>query len=160
MFRRTIATVSVGLAAAFGLTLAADSAAADTVTHTWRCYPGPSIRTVYVTVTAPATVKKNVATAVFVKTEDSEPYPGPNPGTPRSTGLLLLGGAGSGTVNFPLSSPTVLQPGDPWVMEGTANVTFTSTGTGTLTLNGHGVPPYFNCGQTDPPVAETVTVQP
>lgn len=158
MFRRTIATVAVGLATAFGLTVAADSAAAGTVTQTWACHPRLSSQTVHVTVTAPAVVRKNVEAAVFVKVENVKPYSGS--GTPYTSGRVVLGGAGSGTVNFYLSSPTVLEPGDPWIMQGTAKVTFTSTGTGTLAMNGYGVPPYYNCGQADPPVAETVTVQP
>ncbi|RSN19621.1 hypothetical protein DMC63_15690 [Streptomyces sp. WAC 05977] len=160
MFRRTIATVSVALATAFGLTVAADPAAAGTVTQTWSCHPRLASQTVHVTITAPAVVRKNVEAAVFVKVENVQPYPGPGSGRPYTSGRLVLGGAGSGTVNFYLSSPTVLEPGDPWIMQGTAKVTFTSTGTGTLASNGYGVPPYYNCGQADPPVAETVTVQP
>ncbi|RSN60732.1 hypothetical protein DMH01_15765 [Amycolatopsis sp. WAC 04182] len=160
MLRRTIATVSVALATAFGLTVAADSAAAGTVTQTLRCLPGPSYRTVYVTVTAPDIVKKDVAAAVFVKMEHDEPWAGPGPGSPYTAGRLALGGADSDTVTVSLSSPTVLEPGDPWILEGTVKVTFIRTGTGTLTFTGHGIPPWFNCGQADPPVAETVTVNP
>ncbi|MBE1574750.1 hypothetical protein H4W30_001779 [Amycolatopsis roodepoortensis] len=129
VFRRTIAAVSVVLATAFGLTVAADSSAAGTVTQTWSCHPRLAGQTVHVTVTAPAVVKKNVEAAVFVKVENVRPYPGPGC-------FLRQGGAGTGEVKIDSrKNPATIPIGGHFSVEGTQQVTFSARGTVTLGLH-------------------------
>lgn len=163
MFRRAIAIVAVGLVTGLGL---AESAAADTVTQTFTCYPGGGTKTMNVTVTAPATVASGQPAPVHVKIEDTVPWTGAEIPAGRASinAWVKLGGVGSGEVQvYPLTNPTAIQPGTFYRIERTHEFTFTTAGTVTLAVRAYGIPLYGGCGTpsgVNPPVVETVTVQP
>ncbi|MFD6067814.1 hypothetical protein [Amycolatopsis lurida] len=164
MFRRKIAAVAVAVATGFGLTVAAGTASADTVTQT--CYVNGSDigRTVNVTITVPATVTRGVPVPVFLRVRDVEAWTGRplGAGAIMGIGVIKMGGAGSGEFKANrLGNPTAIAVGEHWYVEGTEQVAFTTPGTITLGLRMFGQPIYYGCliptGQ-EPPVAATVTV--
>jgi hypothetical protein len=166
VFRRAIAIVAVGLATGFGLAVTAESAAADTVTQSFECYPGGGTRTMKVTLTAPATVTKGQPAPVHIELVDTRPWTGSAipAGQSRITAWVKLGGVGSGEVQaYPLTNPADIPTGGTYRIERTHQFTFTTAGTVTLAVRAFGVPLYAGCGTpagATPPVAETVTVRP
>ncbi|UUV31893.1 hypothetical protein NQK81_00165 [Amycolatopsis roodepoortensis] len=95
------------------------------------------------TITAPATVKRNVEAAVFVKVDGVEPWPNSELSAASAwlVGFLRQGGAGTGEVKIDsLKNPATIPNGGHFSVEGTQQVTFSTPGTGTLGLHRFGRP--------------------
>jgi hypothetical protein len=158
--------MAVALATGLGLTVSAGVAAADTITQTYTCWPGGGLKTMNVTVTAPAAVTSGQPAPVHVVLEDTVPWTGAElaAGQARFVAFVTLGGAGSGEVQVsPLTNLTAVPPGGTYRIERTQQFTFTTAGTVTLSVRAWGVPIYAACytpNGVTPPVAETLTVLP
>jgi hypothetical protein len=162
--KRILAGVAVVAATAGLVTVGATPAAADTVRVNYRCALDRVVipRTFDITITAPATAARGQAVTVAATVSDIVPSSTHIPANSGDWVLTIhLGGAATGSPRINMTNPEI-QPGTPWRITGSGQVTLPAAGTVTYRpgIAARRLVSY-SCGPADPdsvPVAATTRV--